>query len=486
MGRMTLVNLNMLYMRSTDTIEREVHVPLGPLYLTAALERAGHEVDFRDYQLSRYDDPFDTKSIVDFLQDPAPVLGVSCMANLLPFTILALREFKRRYPEVTVVMGGVGPTAVEREILTEFDWIDVVVRGEAEISGPMLMTALETKRPLESVPGISFRQNGQCVSTPAAPRLEDLDSLGLPAYHKIDLRQYQGYNMVTSRGCPFPCTFCSVAPIWGRLPKLRSVDNIIKEVRFLYTRHGVDMFLFQDEYFISTAARCREFCDKLRATRMPVKWKCFGRINLTTREMMEEMTRSGCVELRFGVESGSERILKRTRKGFTPGQAIPVISEAARLFNGVDAFYIWGFPFETMQDFEQSLFQMVTFRMMGVRILPSMLCLLPQTQIYRDYIDTAPLTFCKELFPDYMVTGHEIKRSARISILEKHRVIFDFIENYPRIFPGFFHIGLEQNILPKLRKLETFGFYTSADPDNCDAESSAVQTKHLTTSPVVT
>jgi radical SAM superfamily enzyme YgiQ (UPF0313 family) len=478
MGKMTLVNLNMLYMRSTDTVEREFHVPLGPLYLAAAFERAGHEVDFRDYQLSRYDDPFTAESIVDFLSNPAPVLGVSCMANLLPFTILALKEFKRRYPDVTVVMGGVGPTAVERDILQLFDWIDIVVRGEGEISGPMLLTALETGRPLESVPGISFRRNGEYMCTPSAPRIENLDSLGLPAYHKIDLSLYQGYGIISSRGCPFPCTFCSVAPIWGRRPKFRSVDNIIEEMTFLYRYHGVDMFLFQDEYFISTWDRCREFCDKLRASRLPVKWKCFGRINLTTREMMEEMARAGCVELRFGVESGSERILKRTKKGFTPQQAIPVISEAARLFPGVDAFYIWGYPFETMQDFEKSLFQMVTFRMMGVRILPSMLCLLPQTQIYRDYIDSAPMSFCKELFPDYMVTGHEIRRSARISIMEKHQKIFDFIERYPRIFPGFFHIGLESNILPKLAKLETFGFYTSSDPetDSCGAHSPKLTT----------
>ncbi len=483
MAHMTLVNMNMLYMRSTDTVERELHTPLGTLYLTRALERAGHYVDFRDYQRVESSDPFDIETIVDFWSDSAPILGVSCMANLLPFTILALKEFKQRYPEKTIVMGGVGPTAVEKELLKEFPWIDVIVRGEAEISGPMLMTALEKKRPLESVPGISFHRNGKVISTPAAPRIENLDAAGFPAYHKIDLSKYTGYGMISTRGCPFLCTFCSVMPIWGRTPKYRSTEDILSEMEFLYREHGVDMFLFQDEYFISTPQRAREFCDKLRATGLPVKWKCFGRINLTTRDMMEEMARAGCVELRFGIESGSDKVLGRTKKGFTTEQAIDVVSDAIQLFPGVDVFFVWGFPFETLADFEQSLFQMITFRMLGARVLPSMLCLLPQTQIYRDYIDTTKLEFCRELFPEYMVTGHEIRHSSRITIQSRHKKIFEFIEKYPRIFPGFFHIDLKNNIVPKLQLLEKFGFYNSDQSGATEVESCGAHSPRITTSP---
>ena len=87
----TLVNLNMLFMRYGEEVERELHVPLGPLYLTRALEDAGFEVDFRDYQCVASDRPFDVEVFLDFLRDPAPVIGLSCMANLLPFTVLAIR-----------------------------------------------------------------------------------------------------------------------------------------------------------------------------------------------------------------------------------------------------------------------------------------------------------------------------------------------------------------------------------------------------------
>ena len=109
----TLVNLNMLYMRYGEEIERELHVPLGCLYLTRALEQAGYTVDLRDYQTVASDDPFDMQVFLDFLSDPAPVIGLSCMANLLPFTVLAIRALRERYPDRRVLLGGVGA----REIL---------------------------------------------------------------------------------------------------------------------------------------------------------------------------------------------------------------------------------------------------------------------------------------------------------------------------------------------------------------------------------
>ena len=113
----TLINLNMLLIRYVDSIERELHVALGPLYLAAALEKAGFAVDHRDYQSCEAEEPLFPESLVDFCADPAPVIGLSCMANLLPFTLLAAREIKARYPDRVLVLGGVGPMSVEEKIL---------------------------------------------------------------------------------------------------------------------------------------------------------------------------------------------------------------------------------------------------------------------------------------------------------------------------------------------------------------------------------
>ncbi|MFH1230889.1 MAG: radical SAM protein [Planctomycetota bacterium] len=473
----TLINLNLLYVRYYDTIDREIHVPLGPLYLTQALEEAGFTVDFRDYQLNKYNDPFEIDNIVGFLKNSADIVGFSCMANLLPFTILAIKRFREKYPEKKVILGGVGPKAVERKILEQFPWVQTIAVGECEISAPKLLRALQNKTGLRDVPNLIFRENGRIIQTPTEERIENLDGISFPAFHHINLKEYQGYGMMTSRGCPYPCTFCSVAPIWNHKSYYRSDDNIISEMKLLHEKAGANIFLFQDEFFISGRERVMSFCNALRQSGLKIKWKAFGRVNLVDEEMMRAMKETGCVELRFGIESGSDKILKLTKKGFNSDDALKVISKAVHIFDRVDSFYMWGFPFETMDDFYQSVFQMISLRMMGSRILPSLLCLLPQTELYEEWKTKTTLEFCYELFPEYMFTGHEVCGSARVSIEEKHRPIFDFIKTHPDIFPGFFHIDLKNNIFPKLAVLQQFGFYPAdKEPttDSCGAHSPKV------------
>ncbi len=259
----TLINLNMLFMRFGEEVERELHVPLGPLYLSRALEDAGLAVDFRDYQTVASDKPFDMDVFLDFLHDPAPVIGLSCMANLLPFTLLAMKALRERYPGHALVLGGVGTKAVEEKILSRFPWIDIICRGEAELTGPELVETIRRGGDLATVAGLSFRRDGRIVHTPDRPRITDLDSIPFPAFEKVDLSRYAGYGVMTSRGCPYPCTFCSVAPVWNLESYSRGPKNIVDEMEFLHRQAGVDLFLFQDEFFVSGKKQVMQFCREL-------------------------------------------------------------------------------------------------------------------------------------------------------------------------------------------------------------------------------
>ncbi len=487
----TLVNLNMLFVRYFDKVDREYHVPLGTLYLTAALEEAGFTVDFRDYQCCEAEDPFATDSILGFLADSADVIGLSCMANLLPFTLLAAKALKESRPERTIVLGGVGPCGIEEQILERFPWIDVVATGEGEVSGPALLRALRSGGDLREAPGVFHRLEGRVCRTEPPPRVEDLDALPGPAYRHIDLGRYQGYNLMTSRGCPYPCTFCSVAPIWGRQPTFRSNRHIIDEMRWLHEEHNVRMFLFQDEFFVASNERAQSFSREMLASGLDVKWKAFGRINLTNPETMRLMADSGCCEIRYGVESGSNKVLQACKKGFSAEEVVPVVSTAVGIFDRVDTFYIWGFPFETMEDFHQTVFQMVSFRMMGTRVLPSLLCFLPQTEIYRDLGGADRLEFCEHLFPEYVVTGHEVCGETKVTIREEHQPYYRFIRQHPDLFPGFFHYDLAGNVLPKLAVLQELGFYLTdkealitrdvTESDSCGAHSPKVGKSRMLT-----
>ncbi len=496
MPDITLVNLNMLFMRYGEQVERELHVPLGCLYLARALEAAGFAVDFRDYQLCPYTDPFDLEAFCAFCDDPAPVIGLSCMANLLPFTILAARKIRRRWPDRVIVLGGVGPKSVERQILERFGWIDAICRGEGERTGPELLAALRANSSrerklaaghnhhgahlgaavpqLHGVAGVSFRTpDGTIVHNPPRERIADVDGIGFPAWEKIDLPRYAGYGMMTSRGCPYPCTFCSVAPVWDMVSYSRSPASIVAEMSELHRRAGVDLFLFQDEFFISGKRQVMEFCRELARAGLDVRWKAFGRVNLTDVEMMRAMADAGCVELRFGIESGSDAVLSRVRKGFTSAEVLDLVPRAVEIFARVDAFYVWGFPFETIEDFRQSLFQMVSLRMMGARILPSLLSLLPQTRVYQEAMaEGRRLEFCPWLLPEFVFTGHEVTRGGAVEVPPRYAEYFRLIEENPDIFPGFFHVDLAGNVLPKLALLRQFGFYPEPEAPSPDGAES--------------
>ncbi len=291
---------------------------------------------------------------------------------------------------------------------------------------------------------------------------------------------YNGIGMMTSRGCPFRCTFCSVAPIWDFEAYHRSSEEIITEIGYLLKRGSTNLFLFQDEYFLASPERAKDFSRKLIASGLNVRWKAFGRVNLIDREAMELMAESGCVEIRFGIESGSDEILEKVVKGFDLEQAIQVVSEARDIFPGVDAFFIWGFPFETMEHFYQTVFLMNSFRMMDVRVLPSLLCYLPQTRIYQE-VDKDKLEFSYEMIPEYMVTGHETCSGYGIQIDDKYRHIYNFIVENKDLFPGFFHFDIKGNIKPKLDVLMGFGFYKNMTRDepteSCGAHSAKITTR---------
>lgn len=463
-ANITLINMNLLYINLGGRIDYETHPPLGLLYLTSVLERAGHTVDFIDYQMFPLerpgDDPFNLDSAVGYFGEVADIVGLSCMANLLPFTLLVAERLKRLYPDKTIVLGGVGPFGVEPLILDRFPWVDLVVRGEAESTIAKLIEAIRENQPLAEVPGLVYRaSNGSIMRTGDQPRIRELDAIPFPAYHRLHMPHYDALGVISSRGCPYRCTFCSVAPVWNHRTTYRSHDNILEEIRLLYKNYGVDLILFQDEFFYSSEAKMLDFCERLRASGLPIAWKCFGRVNLVTEHAMRRMAEAGCVQLRFGIESASDRVLAKVVKGFRFKDAIRVVTQAVGMFESVETFFIWGFPFEDMGDFYQSAIQMAAFQRMGVNVLPSLLSMLPQTEIYSDYqrgCYRGQLTLAPELVPIYVITGHEVV-GGRNTVPEHYRSYYDFIKAHPDVFPGFLVFNYETNVSPKYQILRDMG-----------------------------
>ena len=463
MADITLINLNLLYIDMGDRIDAEVHTPLGPLYIISALEREGFDVDFRDYQLAALShdiDPFDINYFLSFSYGASRIVGLSCMANLLPFTLLAAEALKKEDPRRIIVLGGVGSFGVEAKILERFSFIDVIVRGEAEETAPELLRKLLAGLPLDDVAGIYFRK-GSTVCSIKRGRISNLNAIPYPAYHRIDCRNYDGFGLISSRGCPYDCAFCTVTPIWGNIAKFRSAENIIGEIEYLRSLHPIDEVLFQDEYFVSTHNQMAPLFKAFTRMQPQISWRCFGRINLVDEHLMNDMAAAHCDQIRFGVESGSDRILSLVSKGFTYQDALAKVRMAVQIFNSVEAFFIWGFPFETLEDFFQTAAAMVQFAELGVRVLPSLFSPLPQSRIYQNYtagLYQGRLEFCKELIPAYVISGHE-EVTGFMRVSEKHQCYYNLIVAHPDIFPGHYLFNPDENVLPKFQVLRNLGFY---------------------------
>ncbi len=280
-------------------------VPLGPLYIASVLEEAGCYVDFRDYQLTSYENPLDQKNIVSFLSDSEDFLAIGCFFNVLPFLLPSLEAIKAESPEKMIILGGSGPSSVAEKLMGEFPFIDVIVRGEGE----QTVREIAHRIPYNQIKGIVYRSNGKAVSTPERERIRNLDGLPFPAYDKTDLSEYTQAGVVTARGCPYHCTFCEVASLWGYHAEQRSVSSVVSEIKLLYDQ-GITSLHINDDTFVLDRKWVLDFCDVLKCEGIDVTWRCLGRINLMDKELLEKMADSGCVGVQYGVESGSENVLK--------------------------------------------------------------------------------------------------------------------------------------------------------------------------------
>jgi radical SAM superfamily enzyme YgiQ (UPF0313 family) len=456
----TLINMSLLYIKSRNTSDYEIHLPLGLMYIISSLEQQKFIVDFIDHQLFPYQydnvELFNINNIIKCYDNPASVIGFSCMANLLPFTLLVAKAFKEKYPNVIIIFGGIGVCGVEEKILRKFPWIDIIVKGEGENTTTELLNHIHHPSEWNKIKGIFLKNtSNEIIFTGDRDRIVELNALPMPAYHHLHIELYDAFNIITNRGCPYKCTFCSVAPMWGHYTHCRSIDNIISEIRYLYDNYGVKQILFQDEYFYSSEEKIIQFCDALMETGLPITWKCFGRINLVTSFAMKKMKESGCVEIRFGVESTSDFVLSKINKGFRFKEVVDMLNEAVCIFDSVEAFFIWGFPFERKMDFFKNILFMYRFQQCGVTVLPSLLSLLPQTQIYKNYQAgefLGKLKLIRELIPMIVVTGHEIIDRFN-QIPDEYLEYYSFIERNEEIFPGFFLLDFDNTILPKYRML---------------------------------
>ncbi|HKZ42442.1 MAG TPA: radical SAM protein, partial [Candidatus Hodarchaeales archaeon] len=299
-------------------------IPLGLGYLAAVLEDNGYTVDVIDCQVLK---PSQKELENKLAQLQPDVVGVTSATLTYESALEVVKTAKDILPSCLTVLGGPHVTVMDKQTLSEAPEADIVVRGEGEqtlleLSG---LVAESNLKNLDDVAGISFRKNGEIIRTPDRPFIQNIDELPRPAYEQFQLNKYQISGktylpIITSRGCPFQCTFCLVFRMCGRRFRARSPKNVVDELEWLRDTYEADAFSFYDDTFTFDKKRAKEICHEMKERNINLPWDCRTRVDQVTRELLAEMKNANCQLVHFGIESGSQKMLNTMKKGTTVEQ----------------------------------------------------------------------------------------------------------------------------------------------------------------------
>src|SRR4030042_4622960 len=285
--------------------------PLGLAYIAAVLEQNDFEVKVSDCPVGEIDHEKLKAVLASF--EPT-LIGVGSMTPTIESALKSARVAKEACPDTTVVMGGPHATFMGRQILSDEPAVDFVVRGEGEETLLELAQKLLARRSLEEVKGIVFRKDGQIVETPARPFIQDLDALPRPAYHLLPIDMYRIHGrkllpIMSSRGCPFQCSFCVASQMFGAKFRSRSPKSVVDELAWLRDEYGAEGVSFNDDALTLDRKRILDICDEIIERKIRLAWGCQTRVDQVSKEVLSKMRRVGCNEVSFRVESGCQRIL---------------------------------------------------------------------------------------------------------------------------------------------------------------------------------
>ena len=354
------------------------YYPIGLAYLAAVLRDVGHEVaifdadalkkgvsiDFSDeYQrLELYKQGLNDDSHVVWQEIRTAVynfqpdlLGITVMTTKFGSALKTAEVIKNMNPKLPIVAGGPHPTLLPEQVLKS-QHIDMVVRGEGEKTFLNLVEMLDKNKNLKNIKGISYKRDGKSFHNEDQDFIEDLDGIPFPARELLmNPQSYSSEDMgviMASRGCPFNCSYCFHP--WGKKVRFRSVENVVKEMIQIKTKYKTSQFEFKDDTFGINKKWSIDFCNRLVAENLKINWGCTTRVDMLNEDLIKVMKKAGCNIIKLGIETGSERILKETRKGVTFNQmkaTVGLLNKHKLFWSG---YFMIGLPTETEEDVQKT------------------------------------------------------------------------------------------------------------------------------------
>lgn len=356
------------------------YFPLGLGYLAAITNKAGYKTYIYNAELETRRLPKETnrlrianhrlfKQALDndshhvwrefraILKNLMPtIVGFSCSsASVMP--CLKMAKEAKKICNSTIVFGGMHPTILPEETV-RLENIDYIVAGDAEKSFLKLVESIIQDESQINIPGVGRYIDKNFYFTPPTSIEQNIDIFPFPDREAlINMAKHKRFlqAIISSRGCPFRCTFCSGRNITNGVVRYRSVDSVIEEIKFLKKCYGMTHISFYDDALIISKNRIVQLCQELIRQNTKISWSGFARADSFDKELLALMKASGCNFLGIGVESGSDKILTKIKKGYTREEAISGVKLIKDSGINVAINIIIGFPFETAVDIKDSI-----------------------------------------------------------------------------------------------------------------------------------
>jgi radical SAM superfamily enzyme YgiQ (UPF0313 family) len=338
-------------------------VPLGVYYVASVLKENQYDVEI----LNWYSINATPHKIREVLAGEKPdVIGFSILHANRWGGIEIARIAKQVDPRVTTVFGGIGATFLWNHFLTHFREVDYVVIGEGEYTFLNLIKYLESDRSqaIETIKGIAFRQGGQAIRTREAEAIGCLDELAVPA------KYFSYQHLSLTRGCAGKCNFCGSPRFWGNTVRFHSVNYFVDQIERLY-RKGSRFFYFSDDTFTVNKKRVVDICKMIIEKELDITWTAISRVDYVSVEILYWMRKAGCIQISYGVESGSEKIRNFLQKKITTAKIM------AR------AYFIYGCPQESRQTIDETIALIEEIKPLSAIFY--ILDIFPGTRLYEDF-----------------------------------------------------------------------------------------------------
>lgn len=342
--------------------------PVGLAYLAGVAKQFG-EVFIIDENLRRF-------SASDIKKIKPDYVGITSTTPSFARASQIAKEIKSLDNEIKIIMGGTHVSFRTEDVLNT---VDVVIRGEGE---EILKEILEGM-PLKKISGISFKDNGKIINNPERELICDINSL-FPAYELFDLKKYDIIGVISSRGCPYSCSYCCATRFWKQRVRFRSPEKFLEELKYLWNR-GVRKIKIHDSTFTLDIERAKKICGLLMSNDLDFAWSCETRADCLDEELLQLMKESGCRLVCIGVDSGSQEVLDLNKRKIKVAQMKKLFLLTKKIGLRTRAYITFGLKGET----EKTVKETITFlkQTKPEQIMLSLATIYPGTDLQDRAID---------------------------------------------------------------------------------------------------